>query len=129
MREGAGPPARSLSIGGDHGPGGQIPAWSLLRGFVADDDGVALVVAGVDVAAGHRTAIGLGDRYPTIAGGGVATVASDSAGATGRGVADCEERDGGQTGDRCVYCIGTCTSIPSGNINGTACISRCPNPI
>ena len=43
--------------------------------------------------------------------------------------ADCEKRDGGQAGDRCVYCGGNfCTSIPIGNTNGTACISRCPNP-
>ncbi len=43
--------------------------------------------------------------------------------------ADCEKRDGGQPGDRCVYCGGTlCTNRPVGNINDTACISRCPNP-
>jgi hypothetical protein len=43
--------------------------------------------------------------------------------------ADCEKRPGGQTGDRCVYCGGTyCIDRPSGNTNGTACISRCPNP-
>jgi hypothetical protein len=42
--------------------------------------------------------------------------------------ADCETRDGGQAGDRCVYCSGTCTNNPIGNADGTACISRCPNP-
>jgi hypothetical protein len=43
--------------------------------------------------------------------------------------ADCEKRDGAQVGDRCVYCGGNCaTSNPPGNINQTACISRCPNP-
>ena len=42
---------------------------------------------------------------------------------------DCEKRAGGKAGDRCVYCIGTCTNNPSGNTNGTACISRCPNPV
>jgi hypothetical protein len=42
--------------------------------------------------------------------------------------ADCKKRPGAQAGDHCVYCIGTCTNNPSGNTNGTACISKCPNP-
>jgi hypothetical protein len=42
--------------------------------------------------------------------------------------ADCQERPGAQAGDRCVYCAISCTDQPTGNSNGTACISKCPNP-
>jgi hypothetical protein len=42
--------------------------------------------------------------------------------------AGCEKRAGGHAGERCVYCGGTCTNNPISNADGTACISRCPNP-
>lgn len=41
--------------------------------------------------------------------------------------ADCERREGGQKGDRCVRCEGTFCSESPGN-TGTVCISLCPNP-
>src|SRR5215208_1520031 len=62
----------------DSGPGG-LPTWSLLCWLVTDDDGVALVAAGVEVAGGDGPAVGFRGGNSAVAGRCVATVPDDPA--------------------------------------------------
>src|SRR5215216_215869 len=87
-KEGASQPARSLScLIEDPGPGGQIPTRSASGRLAPNDDGVAFVAAGVDIADGDGPAIGLAYRGAAVARRRVATVARGATGSTGRGVA------------------------------------------
>src|SRR5688572_9207454 len=71
----------------DFGAGERAPTCWLLCWLAADDDGVALVAAGVDIADGDVSAVGFRDRNPAVAGRSVAAVPDDPAVASDRDVA------------------------------------------
>src|SRR5215213_9097278 len=86
QRMGASQPARSLSVFLDCGPG-SLPTRSLLCWLAADDDRVAAVSAGVDIADRDGPAVGFRGGNSAIASRRIATVSDDSAGAADRDVA------------------------------------------
>src|SRR3954451_22668431 len=95
-RDGASRVARPVSCEVKSRPGGEVSTRSGRGRLVADDDGVALVAAGVDIAEGDGPAVGLCGGHPPIAGGRIAPVADNPAAATHRDVAVATVR----TGDR-----------------------------